>query len=401
MILPLKSLLNRKTTVFLSVFSIALSSFLLLSIERLKESAQESFHGAVSETDLIVGARSGQLQLLLYSIFHIGQPVAGVSWKSYESIKKHPEVEWSIPISLGDSHRGHRVVGTNENYFQHFRYRNSKSLRMSSGDWNLGTYGVVLGSQVAEKFDYKLDEQIILSHGIGEVTLEDHQDRPFEVKGVLERTNTPIDKSLFISLEGMEAIHENWNSAGGLSPKQITAFLIGLKSKLGIFELQREVSSLESEALMAIIPAVSLQELWDNLFTIERLLQLIAACVAVVALLGMLTILLTSLNERRREMAILRALGAPKAYIFWIVALESFLMSLSGILGGIVLLYLGIAVGSPYLESSYGVYLDLDFLSQRELWIMLILLAAGTLAGLVPAWKAYRHSLHDGLEIRI
>jgi putative ABC transport system permease protein len=131
--LSLKSLYNRKLTTLLTIAAIALSVTLLLGVERIRKEAKTSFTHTISGTDLIVGARSGPVQLLLYSVFRIGNATNNISWKSYQEIARYPNVRWTIPISLGDSHQGYRVMGTNFDYFEHFRFAGGKRLELADG----------------------------------------------------------------------------------------------------------------------------------------------------------------------------------------------------------------------------------------------------------------------------
>ncbi len=276
--LSFKSLLNRKVSASLSVFSIALSVMLLIGVERLQTGARESFRSTISGADLLVGARSGPVQLLLYSVFRIGSPTNNVSWESYKELAAHREVAWTIPLSLGDSHKGFRVVGTDENYFRHYQYSGKRKLVFGKGNPFNAPTEVVLGASVAKELRYQLGHRLVLSHGISEVAFRKHDDKPFEVVGILQPTGTPIDRSLHVSLEGIEAIHVGWNDGTGgrsgadskapeksLTPSAITAFVVGLKSKIGIFSFQREVNTYRSEPLMAVLPGAVLDELWQTL----------------------------------------------------------------------------------------------------------------------------------------
>jgi putative ABC transport system permease protein len=139
--LALKSLYNRKFTTILTVASIALSVTLLLGVERIRNEARSSFTNTISGTDLIVGARTGPVQLLLYSVFRIGNATNNISWQSYQDISRNPKVKWTIPISLGDSHQGYRVMGTNKAYFDYFRFAGGRQLELSEGSIFKGVFG--------------------------------------------------------------------------------------------------------------------------------------------------------------------------------------------------------------------------------------------------------------------
>lgn len=416
--LALASLGNRRFTALLTVFAIALSVCLLLAVERVRSEARASFANTISGTDLIVGARSGSINLLLYSVFRIGNATNNIRWDSFERFAEHRQVKWAIPISLGDSHRGYRVMGTSTAYFEHYRYARSQPLQLREGRTITDDpFEVVLGAEVAQALGYGLGEQIVLAHGVARISLLKHDDKPFTVVGILGRTGTPVDRTLHISLAGMEALHIDWQNgmpargaaqvsaeqarAMDLQPKQITAFLLGLNSKIATFSLQREINEYRGEPLLAILPGVALQELWSLMGTAEKALFVVSLFVVLTGLIGMLTAILTSLNERRREMAILRSVGARPWHIAGLLVVEAFALALAGVLLGLLLLYLGIAGAQGYVQAHYGLYLPLSAPNGYEWRLLGAILAAALLMGCVPAWRAYRQSLADGLSIRL
>ncbi|WP_167147143.1 ABC transporter permease [Pseudomonas sp. OTU750018] len=416
--LALASLGNRRFTAWLTVFAIALSVCLLLAVERVRTEARASFANTISGTDLIVGARSGSVNLLLYSVFRIGNATNNIRWDSFEQLAQHRQVKWAIPISLGDSHRGYRVMGTSPAYFEHYRYARSQPLQLSSGRaFADDPFEVVLGAEVAQALDYQLDQELVLAHGVATISLVKHDDKPFKVIGILKRTGTPVDRTLHISLAGMEALHVDWQNgmpargaakvsaeqarAMDLQPKQITAVMLGLNSKIATFSLQREINEFRGEPLLAILPGVALQELWSLMGTAEKALFVVSLFVVLTGLIGMLTAILTSLNERRREMAILRSVGARPWHIASLLIVEAFALALAGVLLGLLLLYLGIAGAQGYVQANYGLYLPLNLPTRYEWTLLGAILSAALLMGCVPAWRAYRQSLADGLSIRL
>ncbi|WP_417788316.1 ABC transporter permease [Stutzerimonas xanthomarina] len=416
--LALASLNNRRFTALLTVFAIALSVCLLLAVERVRTEARASFASTISGTDLIVGARSGSVNLLLYSVFRIGNATNNIRWESFEQFAEHPRVSWAIPISLGDSHRGYRVMGTSGAYFEHYRYGRKQHLQLAQGrPFADDPFEVVLGAEVAEALKYTLDDQLVLAHGVATVSLVKHDDKPFRVVGILKRTGTPVDRTLHINLAGMEALHIDWQNGMptrgaaridaeqarllDLQPKQITAFMLGLNSKIATFTLQRGINGYRGEPLLAILPGVALQELWSLMGTAEQALFVVSLFVVLTGLIGMLTAILTSLNERRREMAILRSVGARPWHIAGLLVVEAFSLALAGALFGLLLLYVAIAVAQGPLQSHYGLYLPLALPSAYEWSLLAGILLAGLLMGCVPAWRAYRQSLADGLSIRL
>lgn len=413
-----KSLQNRRLTTMLTVLSIGLSVALLLGVENVRVGARESFAGTISQTDLIVGARGGSLQLLLYSVFRIGTATNNISYETYEKWKQHPAVAWTIPYSLGDSHRGFRVVGTTKDFYEHYRYRRDRTIRFAAGRAPEGVFDVALGSDVAATLGYKMGDKIVITHGIAAGRgILDHEDKPFTVVGILDRTATPVDRSVYLPLEGISAVHIDWTDGAPPMPgeevpankitketikiDQITSFLLRSKSRIDTLRLQREINTYTEEPLMAIIPGVTLQQLWETIRYAEDALRVVTFFVTIVGLLGMLVSLYTSLNERRREMAILRALGASPAKVISLLVLESALLSLLGCLLGLAIVY-GLLYGfQPIIERTFGLYLPIQAPTSTGWTYLASVLGAGILMGFLPAWKAYRNTLADGLSVRL
>lgn len=416
--LALKSLKNRSFATILTVVSIALSVMLLLSVERAKRAAESGFTQTISKTDLIVGARSGPLQLILYTVFNMGNATHNISYESYEELKKHPAIDWTIPYSLGDGHRGFRVVGTTTDFFQHYHYRGTRKVQLAQGIEFKELWDVVLGAEVARKLHYRIGDKITITHGVtkGE-GVQEHDDKPFVVSGILESTGTPLDRAVYITLQGMEALHVDWKEGAapvagkGIAAKDltmenlkvhdITAFFVGAKSRIETLRLQRELNEFKKEPLLAIIPGVVLGELWQGLSYVEGVLRIISWMVIAVGFMAMLIALTTSLNERRREMAILRAVGASSSQIVGLLVFESALLTTLGVLLGTVLaLTLGYGL-RPWIESEFGLYLAGPFFTWNELIYIGITLAGGTLIGLIPALRAQNLALKDGLSVKL
>jgi putative ABC transport system permease protein len=415
--LALRSLRNRRATALLTISAIAISVALLLGVEKMRSAARDGFANTVSGVDLIVGARSGQLNLLLYSVFRVGDATANVSWESYQKIARHPDVAWTIPISLGDSHRGFRVMGTNGDYFKHYRFAGEREIRFASGKPFADLYDAVVGAEVAKQLGYKVGSKIIVAHGLGNVSFAEHDDKPFTVVGVLERTGTPIDRTVHVSLEAITAIHVDWQSGmqalpGGqvgadearamdLTPQSITAFMVGMESKVMTFTMQRAINEYRQEPLLAIIPGVALSQLWNLVGIADTALMIVAAFVVLAGLLGMLTAILTSLNERRREMAILRSVGARPRHVFTLLVAEAGMLATAGVAAGVGVCYGLIFAARPLLEKRFGIFLDPGGLTGYDLAILGTIIGTALLMGALPAWRAYRNTLSDGLTIRV
>ena len=468
--LALKSLRNRAFSTSLTVGSIALSVALLIGVENVRVGMRESFSNTISQTDLIVGTKGGTIQLLLYSVFGMGAPTENVSWEAYREWAEHPAVEWTIPYGLGDSHRGFRVIGTNEDFYRRYRYRGGQEIALAEGRANTDLFDVTLGADVSAELGYGLGDEIAVTHGLGEVGFVNHDHMPFTVVGVLAKTFTPVDRAIYVTLEGMEAIH--WEDgappasddehahddeeavAAEATPEdaghahdeaeaapaddghahdeaeaaaapaeaapaddghahteeisiedvevtQVTSFFVGTTNRRDVLQLRREINDFEDEPMMAVIPGVALNEMWQGLGSAETGLRLVTIFVVLVGLLGMLVSLYTSLNERRREMAILRAVGAGPNRIVALLVLESVCLAGAGALAGLALVYVLLSAGQRLLEAQVGLFIPIRPPGVIELIFLGAVVLAGFLMGFVPALKAYRTALHDGLAVRV
>ncbi len=415
--MALKSLNNRKTTALLTVFSIAVSVALLLGVERIRVEAKNSFTSTISGTDLIVGARSSSMNLLLYSVFHIGNATNNITWETYNKLTSDQAVKWAIPISLGDSHRGYRVVGTSQAIFSDYRYGNDQALSLKEGEPFTGVFETVIGSEVAAKLGYNIAQKITISHGVERKSLQEHDDKPFTITGILKPTGTPMDRVVMTSLEGIEALHIDWRNGAApikgmemsaaqtlkmdLQPKGITAFYVGLKSRVAAFRYQRRINEYADETMTAILPGVALQELWQLIGTAETALLAISVMVVIAGLVGMLTTILSSLNERRREMAILRSVGAQPRHIFQLMVFESVLYAFAGTMLGFGLLYGLLFIIQPILQNTLGLHISIALPGTYELMMAVTIMLCAVVLGAIPAWRAYRNSLADGLTVRV
>lgn len=402
-----KSLANRLLATTLTLASIALSVALLVGIENVRSGMRHSFANTISRTDLIVGPRGGQLQLLLYAVFGIGAPTNTIEWASYDAVRHHAAVAWTIPLSLGDSHRGFRVVGTDSSFYQHFRYGDARPVRFAAGAAPRDEHDVAIGAEVAASLGYAIGDEVVLTHGLHGTGIMDHDEHPFTVVGVLERTFTPVDRSLYVTLQGIDALHEGFMGEApavppaGAPTARITSFLLGARSRIATLQLQREINTFAAEPLTAIVPGVALAEMWRSIGYAEDALLLVTLFVVAVGLIGMLIALYSSLEARRREMAILRAVGAGPPRIVGLLVLESGLLGLGGAVGGVALVYGGLVVLRGWVAANFGLHLPIQPPTTTA-WIYLAaVVAASFLIGVVPAVKAYRNSLADGLTVRV
>ncbi|MDZ4257287.1 MAG: FtsX-like permease family protein [Gemmatimonadales bacterium] len=420
--LALRSLANRRLTSVLTVASIALSVSLLVGVETIRRGVRESFAGTIRGTDLIVAPRGSSQQILMSTIFGLGAPPGALSWSSYQRYAEHPAVGWTIPIMLGDSYYGYRVLGTTDAFFEHYRFRNDGRATLAAGAFPELDHDLVVGAEVADQRGLSLGSELAITHGLRGTGIMDHVEHPFRVVGILAPTFTPIDRTLFVTMEGIEAMHEGFEQGGGGVPPPepssgaadaatagghddhghlLSAFLVGTRNRVETMQLKREIDTDSVEALSAVMPAVALTELWHSIGFAEDGARLISFAVLLVGLLGMLVSLYSTLQERRREMAILRSLGAGPGRIAALLVFESGLLSALGAVAGVLLVYGVLLVGGGIAERHFGLFIPITAPGRLE-WLYLGgVVVAGVLVGLVPAWRAYRNTLQDGLTIRL
>jgi putative ABC transport system permease protein len=401
--LALSSLLDRKGSVVLSLMAMTISIFVLLGVEHIRHQAKENFANTVSGVDLIVGAKTGSLNLLLYSVFKIGTPTNNISWQSFEKISASSKVKWAIPISLGDSHKGFRVLGTTQNYFQYFSYGKKHHLLFDKGQVFNNVFDVVLGSQVAKKLGYQLGDKIVLAHGIAKTSFSLHKKNPFTVVGILSPTGTPVDQTLHVSLQGIEAVHTDLQHAHTmgskginkefvkkeLQPKSITAFMLALESKIMTFKVQRDINNYTKEPLLAILPGVALSELWQMMSILENTLLLVSILVFFSACLGVSAMLLSSIRERSREIELLRVIGASPSFLFLLIELEAVFIAVFSIVLGSGLLVVSLWFSQEYLMANFGLQISLNIFSVNSMSLIMAMLSASIIVAFIPSFTGY------------
>jgi putative ABC transport system permease protein len=426
--IAIESLKRRKTTAILTLLSITISISLLLCVDIIRSQVKTSFTRTVSGVDLIVGAPSGQLNLLLSSVFNIGTPTKGIEYKSIAALQSNKQVLWLIPLSLGDTHRGFRVVGTTNSFFDHFKYGDMQSLEMSEGSAFTQPLSTVVGADIAKSLGYKVGDEIIISHGLGNVSFNNHDAHPFTISGILKKTGTPVDKAVYVTLQGLEEAHtgpkhsptsmlgrksadkENehehdehteehaaYNSEA-FTPESVSVVMLGLKHRVTALQLQYQINQSKKEPLMAILPGMALAELWQIMGNVESLLLGLSGLIVICALIGLATMLLATMRERYQEIAVLRTIGAGPFTLLLLIQIEAMLLTIVS-----AALSLGLVAGlmsalKPWLSSTYGLFLSSPLFGQSSVIIILLILGCTYLVSLFPAVAAYRRGLHAGLN---
>jgi putative ABC transport system permease protein len=403
--LAIKSLINRKASVILTIATISVSLFVMLGVDHIRHQAKSSFASSVSGIDLIVGARTSNINLLLYSVFRIGSPTNNIGWQSYQRIAIAQPVRWSVPISLGDSHRGYRVMGTTPDYFKFYSYANNQLLHFSQGKPFDAVFDVVLGANVAKQLNYNLGDKITLSHGTGSTSFVKHDNLPFRVVGILKATGTPVDQTLHVSLQGLEAVHItkpievkrlinnpdiSLAQAQYLTPSSVTAVMLGLQSKMAVFNFQRQINTDKLEPLTAILPGVALAQLWQTMTVFDNTLKLITLLVVISSLIGLCASLISSIKERHHEIKLLRIVGASSSYIFSLIALEALLIAILSIVIAFTGLYAVLLMTQTFIFNNYGVLIDDQLISKSNISLVFGFILFVFIAAIPPAIAAFK-----------
>jgi putative ABC transport system permease protein len=409
--LAIASLWNRRITVITAIASVALSVALLIGVLHLREDARTSFAGTVSGIDLIVGPRSGPLNLLLFTVFHSGTSQGLVSLDTYERVAHHPDVEFAIPMVLGDSHKGFPVLGTNANYFKQWHFGGDHALLFQEGGGLVGRNDAVIGSTVAEQLHYRLGDVLTLTHGLNAVEKTEHKNEPVTVVGILKPTGTPVDRTVHVPIEVLVSAHRALYSSNHFygplksvdeisrETEKLDAFVVRMKERPLTFMMQRALNEYNTEPLTAIMPGVVLNELWGLVSMAEGVLLGVAIMVVVLGLLGLCIGLLGTVRERRREMAILRSLGASPRLVFSLLTLEAFMISALGSILGFIGLECLMWLSLDVAQQHYGLILQIGFPTFIDLGVILAVCLVGAGFAMIPALIAYRHSIQDGLTI--
>jgi putative ABC transport system permease protein len=416
-----RSAWSRRHALAMVALSVSVSVLILLGVQQLRHDARQSFTQALSGVDLIVGPRGSASELMLYSVFQVGRPSRNMAHEAYVALRALPQVRWAVPVQLGDTYRGFPVLGTTPELFEVFQTQGAR-LQWAQGrpfaDPQADAGAVVeavLGAQVAARHGLSVGDRLVLTHGRSDGLAPDHADQPFTVVGVLQATGAPIDRNVIISLQGFEALHQGMGAPGlpwlggvgavptvaeraALVPRELTAVWVGLHARTEVFSARRGIERLPQDSLMAVLPGVALDELWQVVKLAENALLAIGVLVAVSGMLSVAAVLMVGLSARRKELAVLRALGATPLALLGLVWLEALGVCLLGMLGGLVLHGLGLWALQDLLRTELGIAVQWGWPTAEVAWSLAGLVLAAWLAASVPALRAYRLSLVDGLH---
>jgi putative ABC transport system permease protein len=393
-LIVLRSLRQHALSTIITALSIALAGGLLISVWTVKEQSHATFTGVNGGFDAVLGARGSKLQLVLNAIFHLEASPGNLAWQDYLDIKTNPFVSLAIPLAVGDNFKGYRLVGTLPELFEKVEYAPGKHYELADGDsfFDPTRREAVVGSFVAQKLGLKPGDEFHPFHGLIYDEKLQHA-ATFVVVAVLKPSNTPADRVIWIPLAGIQKMP-------GHDPKtatDVSAVLVKLKNPAFGSTLDQLYNKQGNRLTFAWPVAKTMADLFDKIAWFDKVLELVAYLVALVAAGSILASIYNSMNERRREIAILRALGARRRLIFSVILLEAAAISAFGMV--IAFFFYGIIMSATaaVIRSETGVVLNPFQFNAVMLWAPALLIGLGALAGIVPALKAYRTDVAEFL----
>ena len=401
--ISIHNLKDKPLTSFLSILlmslGIAIISLLLLAGKQI----EEKFTRNVAGIDMVIGAKGSPLQLILSSIYQIDAPTGNISMEEANRLTRSPLVKSVIPLSMGDSYQGYRIVGSNQKYLEHFEAQFAEGKAFSQA------MDIVLGAKVAKNLGLKVGGSFASQHGFNEEG-EAHEEKKFKVVGVLKTTNSVLDQIMVTPLESVWAVHESHESeeegkganalklleenpvgANSIRPEsdqQITSMLVKFRNPAMGMMMARSINL--NSTMQTATPAIEINRLFALMgFGIDAL-KLIALVIIIVSGLSVFVSLYNSLKERKYEMALMLSMGASRTKLFFLLLMEGLIISVVGFVVGIFLSRLGLWIMSENVEQNFHYDFNVLSLLAEEFWLFLGALFIGLLAAAIPSLGIYK-----------
>lgn len=405
-----KSLRQHAVSTTVTALAIALAAGLVMSVFAIQRQTYAAFTGGDIGFDAVLGARGSQLQLVLNTVFHLETSPGNIPYSLYKEIAGNSQVELAIPYAVGDNYEGFRIVGTTEEIFTQFEFRRGRKFQPQPGGrfFDPNAQEAVIGSFAARETGLKVGDVFQPYHGVIFDEKNRHND-DYTVVGILEPTNSPSDRVIWIPLDGiyrmsghvLRGAGENYEAQAGETipdeAKEVSAVMLKFKSPQAGMNLDQLINRQGKAATLAFPIGRTMAELFDKLGWVNRVLELVAYMVVVVAAFSILAGIYNSINERRREFAILRALGARRPTVFAIILLEAVSIAAIGTLLGYIVFILIMWATALIVREQTGVVLDIFRFEWALLFTPLLMLLVGAIAGILPALKAYRTDVAENL----
>lgn len=390
-----KSLWQHLVSTAVSVVAIALAGGLLMAVWVVKDESNRTFTSVSGGFDAVLGPRSSKLQLVLNSLFHLDESPGTVSAADAAAIQSNPSVALAVPIAVGDNYRGYRLVGTTLDMFERVEYASGRTFEVLAPGRVFDAHAdeAVVGSFVARQLRLKVGDTFHPFHGLMFDEAQEHAEN-YTVTGILAPTNTPADRVIWIPLHGLQSM----SGHNAKTATDVSAVLVKLKDPASGFQLDMIYNKRGNRLTFAWPIGAVLAKLFDRVAWAERVLGFICYLVVVIGAASILTSLYNSMNERRREIAILRALGARRLTVSGAIVLEATVIAAIGMVFAYLVYALIAAIAVEIIRAQTGVVIE----PFRFHWIMVSapagVMVIAALLGLLPAAKAYRTDVAHGLS---
>ncbi|HXI84431.1 MAG TPA: FtsX-like permease family protein [Verrucomicrobiae bacterium] len=444
----MKNMRQRALATWLTGTSVALGVALAVAIVLIKQGVQQRFEQGTLGYEMVVGAKGSPLQLVLNTVYNLDISPGNISWKLFEQLRADPRVKLAVPFSVGDNFHGFRIVGTTDAFFKEFEFEPGHRPELAAGrifnfseaalkgafqeaeqrakereakergeevkpapapeDASVNRpFEAVVGATVASETGLQIGQTFIAAHGVQpSAEAKEHTENPWTVVGILAPTRTAADRAIYINLDSFYHIegHEIRQPTAPAKaeekdndpdPGQVSSIVLKLRSPIHALTLYREIN--DREDAMAAFPAAEIRKLFDIVGNIDRLLLAQAILVLIVAGVAIAVSIYNSMSERRREIAILRALGARRATIFSIVLLEAMTICVVGAAAGLLGGHLVVAAANGALYRASGFVIPAFHMQALEWYILTVAVILGAVSGLGPAWGAYRTDVAKNL----
>ncbi len=441
-----KNMRQRALATWLTAISVALGVALSVAILLVKQGVQRRFEQGTLGYEMVIGAKGSPLQLVLNTVYNLDVSPGNVSWKLFEQLRDDKRVELAVPFSVGDNYHGFRIIGTTDAFFREFEFEPGRKPELADGrifnfneaalkaafqeaeerarerqarergeevkpvaehDHESRPFEAVIGATVAQEAALKVGQKFVAAHGVQPAAeAKEHTENPWTVVGILKPTQTSVDRGIYINLDsfyhiagheirGPTAVAKAEGKDNDPDLGMVSSIVLKLRSPISAFPLYREIN--DRQDAMAAFPAAEIRKLFDIVGNIDRLLLAQAVLILIVAGVAIAVSIYNSMSERRREIAILRALGARRATIFSIVLLEAVAICAVGALAGMVGGHLVVAAANGFIYKASGFVIPAYHMQVLEWFILVVAVAVGAISGLGPAMGAYRTDVAKNL----
>lgn len=384
--LAYRNLISKPLNLLLSLLLLSLSMSLVTFVLQLSDQMGGQLQKNIDPFDMVVGAKGSPLQLVLSSVLHVDAPTGNIKLQDTKQLFNHPFVEYAVPVSYGDNYRGYRILGTYPEYIEKYQ------AQLAQGEMYKKTFEVLLGAAAAERLELKLGDTFVGSHGLVESEIGAHEDHPYTVTGILERSNTVVDQLIITSLESIWGSHaheeEGHENEHAEEPKEITSLLVKFKSPIGMMQIPRFIN--ENTNMQSALPGYEVQRLMGLLGSGVKTINGIAIAILLVSGLSIFISLLKTIRERKGELALLRVYGFGTSKLLYLALLEGIFLSVLGFALGWLIGRAGIFLFSAYAESTYGFGLEIHTPSTVECVLLLITIVLAVLASFLAAIPVFK-----------